>query len=79
MSIGKHGLKRGEKISEEWKGCSQAKTPAWSPGKGKMEPGEEGRERGRGRKDGNQVRDTAAPSPVLCHAVALKDDWAGKL
>lgn len=71
VSIGKYGLEREEKISEEWKGCSQ--DPCLEPRQGK-DGAWGGRERGRGRKEGNQVRDTAAPSPDPCHAVALKDD-----
>lgn len=72
-----HGLERGGKISEKWKRCSR---PRPQPQVQMRKGGGQGRKGKRVGEEGREsVSDTLLPPLSLGHAVALKEDWAGKL
>lgn len=67
---GQPWLREGREDLRRMKEALPGLDPSRSPDKGKRGPGEEG-ERG---EEGNQVRDTAAPSLAPSFAVAVKED-----
>lgn len=66
-------LREGREDLRGMEGVLPGQDPCLEPRQGK-DGAWGGRERGRERKEGNQVRNTAALSSVFCHAVALKND-----